>query len=239
MPPIKAVFFDLDDTLYDHSGTVDVALEALKEYLPALRQRSDAVVRESYHTFLEEYHRHFLEGTYSFDETHRRRWAAMLAHWEIRDRDAEEMRAYWRELYLANQKLVAGAKELLEAVRFAGVATGIVTNNSVSEQLGKLRSLEVEHLIDHLVISEEVGYSKPNERIFRIALERAGVQPDEAVMVGDHWENDIVAASRLGIRSVWFNRKRVQMPKDIAMEIYSIEDTEDVMRVIFNTKDTK
>lgn len=235
----KAVFFDLDDTLYDHTGTVDVALEVLKEHLPGLRQRSDSALRESYHTFLEEYHKYFLDGVYSFDETHRRRWAALLTHWEIHDRDAEEMRAYWREIYLSNQKLVAGARELLEAVRSTGIATGIVTNNSVSEQVGKLRSLGVEHLIDHLVISEEAGYSKPDERIYAIALQRVGTRPEEAVMVGDHWENDIVAASSVGMRCVWFNRKGVQMPQDIAMEIYSFDDIEDVMRIIFNTKVTK
>ncbi len=229
---IKVVFFDLDDTLYDHTGTVEIALEVLKDHLPSLRRFSDTEIRDSYHTFLEEYHRHFLEGTYSFDETHRHRWAAMLTHWDIHDRDAEEMRAYWRELYLSNQKLVAGAKELLEAVRSVGIATGIVTNNSVSEQVGKLRSLGVEHLIDHLVISEEAGCSKPDEKIFRIALERAGARPDEVVMVGDHWENDIVAASRVGIRGVWFNRERLQMPDSIAGEIFSFEHIDEVMTML-------
>jgi len=231
----KVVFFDLDDTLYDHSGTVDVALEALKEHLPALRQFSDSEIRQSYDTFLEAYHKHFLDGAYSFDETHRRRWAAMLERWEVRDRDAEEMRVFWRELYFSNQKLVSGAKELLEAVRAAGVVTGIVTNNSVSEQVGKLRSLSIDHLVDHLVISEEAGYSKPDERIYAIALERAGLKAEEAVMVGDHWENDILSPSRLGIRGVWLNRKRSTIPDAIiASEIFSLQPTEVIMEIILN-----
>jgi HAD superfamily hydrolase (TIGR01549 family) len=228
----KAVFFDLDDTLYDHSGTVDTTLVNLKERLPSISKYADDEITEVYHDLLEKYHRLFIDGVLPFDEVHRQRWGAMLDHWQIRDVDAEELRIFWRQHYLANQQLVVGAAELLTALRAKGLMIGIVTNNSVDEQVGKIRSLNVERLIDHLVISEEVGFGKPDERIYSVALARAGLKAEEAVMVGDHWENDIVAASRAGIRGVWFNRKRLQMPDAVASEIYSLEPVDEVIAVL-------
>lgn len=232
---IKVVFFDLDDTLYDHTGTVDATLHKLKERLPAIADFSDDELRKQYHDFLEKFHRYFIDGVFTFEETHRYRWQAMLEYWQVRDVEAEEMWQFWREHYLANQRLVNGAKELLELLRQSGIVTGIVTNNSVSEQVGKIHSLEIEHLIDHLVISEEAGFAKPDERIYTVALQRANIDASEAVMVGDHWENDILSPSRVGIRGVWLNRKRSNIPDpNIAKEIFSLEPSEVLRELIVN-----
>jgi HAD superfamily hydrolase (TIGR01549 family) len=234
---IKTVFFDLDDTLYDHSGTVDITLANLKDRLPSIRELQDDEIRNVYHDLLEKYHRLFIDGVLPFDEVHRQRWVAMLDHWQIRDVDAEELRIFWRQHYLANQQLVSGAVDLLTALRNLGLTIGIVTNNSVDEQVGKIRSLNIEHLIDHLVISKEVGFGKPDERIYSVALDRSGMKADEAVMVGDHWLNDILSPSRVGIRGVWLNRKRSAIPDPkLASEIFSLEPTEIVKEIIIGPK---
>lgn len=122
--------------------------------------------------------------------------------------------------------------ELLEAIRSRGIAIGIITNNSVNDQVAKLRDCKIDHLIDHLVISEEVGYGKPDERIYAIALERAGVSPAEALMVGDHWENDILAPMRLGIKPIWFNRKGVPV---IDPAIAMISSFDEVIGVLLDS----
>ena len=86
-----------------------------------------------------------------------------------------------------------------------------------------------------LVVSEEVGISKPDPRIFVVALERAGVEAPEAVMVGDSWANDVEGARAAGIRPVWFNRDG-QTPPDPSVEVIeSLEPTEAVLRTILGT----
>lgn len=57
--------------------------------------------------------------------------------------------------------------------------------------------------IDLVVASAEEGVSKPDKRIFEIALERGRCKPGEAVMVGDRIDNDIVPAKALGMHTVW------------------------------------
>lgn len=231
---IKVVFFDLDDTLYDHAGIVEATLHKLRERLPQIGEHSDVEILELYHRLLEQYHKHYIDGTWPFEEAHRKRWQAMLDHWAIADVDPEEMRLYWREQYFANQKLVNGARELLEAIRSRGIAIGIITNNSVSDQVAKLRDCKIDHFIDHLVISEEAGYGKPDERIYAVALERAGASPAEALMVGDHWENDILAPKRLGIKPVWFNRKGLPLLNPTIQMISSFDPVDEVISVLLD-----
>jgi putative hydrolase of the HAD superfamily len=74
--------------------------------------------------------------------------------------------------------------------------------------------------------------SKPDPRIFEIALARAGVGPAEAVMVGDSWENDIQGARAAGVRAVWFNRNDAAVADPAVPAITSLEPAESVLAVI-------
>ncbi len=58
---------------------------------------------------------------------------------------------------------------------------------------------------DLFVTSERAGCFKPDERIFRYALERAGVEAHEAIHIGDSLEADVAGALGAGMRAVWFN----------------------------------
>jgi FMN phosphatase YigB (HAD superfamily) len=59
---------------------------------------------------------------------------------------------------------------------------------------------------DALVISDEVAVSKPHPEIFQFALKQAGITPDEAVMIGNDYFNDIEPAKWLGMRTIWIER---------------------------------
>ncbi len=61
-------------------------------------------------------------------------------------------------------------------------------------------------LVDVWAISAEVGAEKPDERIFRFALQRSGARPENVVMVGDRLDRDLIPAKRLGMRTVWVLR---------------------------------
>jgi len=57
-----------------------------------------------------------------------------------------------------------------------------------------------------IVLSDEVGFSKPDTRIFFHALKVAGCEPEKAVMVGDRLDNDIGPAKSIGMTTVWVRR---------------------------------
>ncbi len=82
---------------------------------------------------------------------------------------------------------------------------GIIANQSLGSE-ERLKRFGILQYIDVLVSSAEEGVEKPDKRIFEIALERAGCNAAEAVMVGDRLDNDIVPANRLGMYTVWIRQ---------------------------------
>ena len=82
---------------------------------------------------------------------------------------------------------------------------GIIANQNPGsrERLEKMGLLKY---IDIVVASAEEGVAKPDLRIFRIALERAACKPEEAVMVGDRIDNDIIPAKKIGMKTVWIKQ---------------------------------
>jgi putative hydrolase of the HAD superfamily len=92
-------------------------------------------------------------------------------------------------------------RELITGVRF-----GIVTNGEKNISWEKMRALDLVDLMEHTVISGELGITKPDRRIFEHACNLFSVAPDAAVYVGDRLQIDAVAASQAGLLGVWLNR---------------------------------
>ncbi len=82
---------------------------------------------------------------------------------------------------------------------------GVITNGQEELQLAKYAHLVLEEHVPHVIISAAVGYEKPDPRIFRHALSLAAVEPGEAVFVGDRLDVDIAGAKAAGMKAVWFN----------------------------------
>jgi putative hydrolase of the HAD superfamily len=83
----------------------------------------------------------------------------------------------------------------------------LLTNGSPDLQKEKLNGVpELAPYFDHIIISGEFGEGKPAASIFRHALERLGIDPEDGIMVGDKLTTDILGANTIGMTSVWVNR---------------------------------
>jgi putative hydrolase of the HAD superfamily len=92
-------------------------------------------------------------------------------------------------------------KELKEQNFTMGLLTNLPSGiDSICENLG------VKPYLDFIVTSAEAGADKPNPAIFRLALERAGVNSNEAVHVGDQYHLDIIGARGVGINTILLDR---------------------------------
>jgi putative hydrolase of the HAD superfamily len=84
------------------------------------------------------------------------------------------------------------------------MVTVILTNGPVDPQRRKLEGSGLLGLVDAALVSEEVGWHKPDRRAFAAALAAVGGSPESAAMVGDHLEADICGALQAGFqRAVW------------------------------------
>ena len=112
-----------------------------------------------------------------------------------------------------------GARRLLEDLRDAGRSTVILTNGTVDPQRVKAEQSGLLHLVAGVVVTEEIGFHKPDPRAFAAALALTGDSAPRAAMVGDRWEFDIEGALEAGFRrAVWVSRSR-RRPADSRVKI--------------------
>ncbi|OLV19942.1 HAD family hydrolase [Deinococcus marmoris] len=92
---------------------------------------------------------------------------------------------------------------VLAELRQRGVLLGIVTNGWELKQRQTLHGLDLTRRVDDVVISKAVGLSKPDPAIYRLALERLGVDAADAWFVGDSPRNDITGPQAVGLRAAF------------------------------------
>lgn len=233
---LRAVLFDLDDTLFDHAHATRTALGRLRAVDATLAgwTLDETVARHD--VILEELHTRVLAGEITVDDARLERFRRLLEMAGATEpvRRSAELAAVYRAAYEAGWQAVPGAVALLDAVRARGLRVVIVTNNGVAEQRRKIEFCGMAPRIDALVTSEEVGTPKPGSAIFDEALRQAGVGAGQAVMLGDAWDADVAGALAFGIPPVWFNRKGAPKPLASVPEIQTLEPTETALASLYD-----
>lgn len=98
---------------------------------------------------------------------------------------------------------IPGALETVAELRRRGVRLALVTNGGAADQRAKIDRHAVDRRFDAVLVEGEVGFGKPDPRIFRLALQRLEVPAADAWMVGDDLPWDIAGAQAVGIHGVW------------------------------------
>ena len=97
---------------------------------------------------------------------------------------------------------------------------------------GILEREGIDHLFETVVVSDEVGWRKPQPVIFETALRRLGVSNREAVYVGDRPDLDVAGAHGVGMDAVWINRDGSPLPPEIRPPEFEIRDLEELTRIL-------
>ncbi len=106
------------------------------------------------------------------------------------------------------------AARVVEELKRAGLAVAVVSNTEDGRALDALEAAGLARLFDLVIDSHLVGCRKPDPAIFRLALERLGVEAAEAAFVGDSYEADALAARRAGLRPVLLDPLGLHEPSD-------------------------
>jgi len=205
---INTIIFDLDDTLLWDKKSVKTAFEKTCDYAATVHnvnptELEEAVRREA---------RALYEGYETYDYTvligRAAAWTKGLATLGIEDTAfGEEL----GERFVAERKVAPFLYEDTFAVldELKGkYQLVLLTNGAPSLQNLKLEiTPEIAPYFDHIIISGDFGKGKPDASIFEYVMEKAGITADEAIMVGDNLNTDILGSSRVGMRNVWINRE--------------------------------
>lgn len=212
----KAIFFDWDDTIGDWIHSAYQAQQDLYE------QYRLSEFFDSFEEYFSAYEVHNIElwqqyglGQITKQFLHRDRFlqpivnklggGAMLYNSprliDLADRIGADF------LILTNKyfALLPGAAEVVKTLA-AHYPLTIISNGFGEVQHYKLEHSGLKPYFRHFIISEEVGINKPQPGIYEEALRRNGVQPEEAVMVGDSYNSDIAGAKAAGIDQIWITQ---------------------------------
>lgn len=106
-----------------------------------------------------------------------------------------------RKWHIEDEMLYNDAPKCLETLS-KKYRIGIIANQSLGTK-NRLEKWGIMKYVDLVIASAEEGVSKPNTKIFEIALQRAKCKADQAIMIGDRIDNDIVPAKKVGMRTIW------------------------------------
>lgn len=133
-------------------------------------------------------------------------WQGALAEVGARDaRCAEELAENFIHERATRYRPFPEALVTLAALR-RDLALGIVTNGVPDLQWGKIERAGLTPYFDVVTVSAQVGFGKPDPRVFAVSLAQLGALPGEVVMVGDSLERDVAGARNAGIAAIWLNR---------------------------------
>ena len=221
--------FDVDDTLYEQIAPFENAYKSLfdrdidmeKLYILS-RYYSDVKFEAS------------RNGDMTMDEYHiyRIQEAAKDLGVFLTDEQALSMQ---REYKKNQQKLQMSniTKSILELAKENNVKLGIITNGPSEHQWSKIEALGVESWInrENIIVSGDYGINKPDDRIFKIMKEKLQLPNDSLYYIGDSIENDVVGANNAGWKSIWINRYKQKLPKEV--DIYKIvENNNELFEII-------
>jgi HAD superfamily hydrolase (TIGR01509 family) len=105
-----------------------------------------------------------------------------------------------------------GARETLLELRARGHALALLTNGGALFQREKIARFELAPLFDIVLVEGELGFGKPDPRVFERALRALGAEPYEALMTGNDLRSDVLGAKRAGVRAVWVDHERAGVP---------------------------
>ena len=199
---LKAVIFDIDNTLYDYDAAHAAAFSALADYarreLGLDFERFQALHRDADRLLVQR-----CGGNCSAVHNRLIRYQIMLELLRAPIRHAPEMaKRYWSTL-IGGMSPRPGLHEAIRSLKDRKLAIGVGTNMTADYQYEKLKALRVLDEVDFMVTSEEVSAEKPDRRFFERCVEKAGCHPSECAFVGDSFKGDVQGALNAGMRAVW------------------------------------
>jgi putative hydrolase of the HAD superfamily len=210
---VKLILFDLDDTLMAFDL---VSKEAWEKAVDIFLQNQNIQIEKD--IILEKIHsaRKWYWADSERHKTGRKNMAnarkeivklALKDYTNIEAKELEKLANDYTQIHETLWYLFDDAEETLKKIKNKKIELGIITNGTSESQRGKLKRFNIEKYFDYFYIEGEIGYGKPDIRIYKYMLEETKIAVDKIIMVGDNLVWDIEPPQKLGINTIWINTK--------------------------------
>ena len=223
--PVRAVVFDLDDTLLDHRRS---STRALDRWLPNLGAVADDRAVAAWFEAEELHFPRWSAGEITSAEQRRHRLRDMLPAVGLPVGDDDELDRlfldyldHYRDCWVGFDDVPAAVDRLHRA----GVRMAVLTNGLDAQQRAKVEALGLGGVVDPVVTAEALGVAKPDPAAYRAVCRRLGLAPATVLHVGDRHDLDVVGARAAGLQAVHLDRRGLG-PVDDPARISSLDELE-------------
>jgi 2-haloacid dehalogenase len=224
----RGVLLDADNTLFDYDRAEAEALdETLADAAPDA-PRTAAI--QAYHTINAGYWKLYEQGKVDSAGLQSGRWTDLFRQMGLRGDPAAAAGIYIGRLSQKAHMLDGAAETVRELARRARLA--LVTNGLSRVQRGRLAKSGFAGSFAAILISEEMGLSKPDARFFRAASDALGIAPEHLLCVGDNPAADIAGARGAGIDACWFSPGGTPWPGPGRPPDHIIREISEVLHIV-------
>ncbi|MFP7298669.1 HAD family hydrolase [Neobacillus niacini] len=222
---IKAVLFDLDGTLLDRDASV-------KRFIHSQYSRLNRMVG---HVPREEYVARFIDldqrGYVWKDKVYQQ----LIKEFHITGLTWEELLQDYLTDFKYHCEPFPNLVPMLEELKSRNLWLGMITNGRGQFQMDNIEALGIKKYFDCILVSEWEGIKKPYPEIFTRALMKLNVSPEQSIFVGDHPENDVIAAQNAGMIGVW--KKDLQWQIEVEFKVNDLTEIPLLIKICENGRD--
>jgi putative hydrolase of the HAD superfamily len=235
MKALRAIFFDLDDTLVDgrpYAQSIHHTCESLVAGQPGLDR--DLLI-EAAVSIWQEYEIEALNnwtlGVLDGTSVKLEAWRRILRAYGCHD---ESVAQFATQIHLRFERtshlLFDDVKNTITTVRNKQIPLALITNGASDTQRDKLYALCMVEWFNAIIISGETGVAKPDPLIFELALNKLCVEPGNVWHVGDDLVTDVAGAKAAALTAVWLNRDRRPLTLTDVKPDFEIQSLRDLSR---------
>jgi len=227
----KHIFFDLDHTIWDFDRNAEETLHELYEIyrLDEIGLPSAALFIETYtrnnHQLWAEYHTGKITKTELRETRFKRTFIELGVHPDVLPVAFEDD---YVKLCPTKTNLFPHAHETLQYLHHKYILH-LISNGFKEASTLKIGNTGIGRYFDQVIISEVVGINKPDKAIFEHALNVAGAQKHESIMIGDSLEADVYGALNFGMDAIYFNPFNAPKPDDVPVQVNGLWELMDML----------
>ena len=229
---IQHIFFDLDNTLWDHRRN---AYLTLKEIFT--REN----VQEKYNIGFEEFHKEYFtinerlwaqirDGEIDKDYLRKHRFYDSFLFFGIDDFElSQTFENNFLDEILNHNDLVEGAFDLLEYLAEKKYTLHILSNGFKEVTYRKCELSGIKNYFETITSADEINIRKPHPEVYDYALKKAGAAKEESMMIGDDWIADIEGAKSFGLKVIFFDVFNDNYEADEVAVIKKLEEIKNLL----------
>ncbi len=228
---IKAVIFDIDDTLFDRNKAQAIVFEEFKrKYADLFEQIDEHMLTTAFYEADRLSTEYFYAGG-GKEYLREKRFVFFLDMLELDGSYAREMSDYYVRYYIDIDAPVDEAAMVVDGLKDK-YKLGAISNGLSDTQIHKLKKLNIHDYFESIIISDEHEFKKPEAEIFWESAKELGFKAEDCLYVGNSYNGDVIGADNAGMITCWLNPSRthpVQMPVKPDYEIAKLAELLDIL----------